>query len=399
MSANEAFAGRYAMSPMEAVVFGPDSIEQVANEVERIGMDRIMLLVSPSLESETGVSGRLRQILGDRVVEVFTGSVPHVPDTVVLEAAGRARDAGVDGLVSVGGGSPIDTAKAVSLCLSQDVRTREQLLEYAVKFTYPDQVVVPTIPGAGVPHIAVSTTLSAGEFTNIAGITDSIDLVKNLFIGDSLAARVAIHDPRLAAHTPRSLWASTGMRSVDHAIEGLCSTAAQPMTDTLAVEALRRLVRFLPASVSDPTDLRAASECQIGAWQSIFGLANVPLGLSHGVGHQLGARNGVPHGVTSCVMLPTVLDYNLEFTRERQQLINEIFASEMGIPTPSGSAGPIVKEFIRRLGLPTSLREVGVAKEDFPALAHDAIRDLIVVSNPRPITGEDDVIAVLTAAY
>jgi alcohol dehydrogenase class IV len=190
------------------------------------------------------------------------------------------------------------------------------------------------------------------------------------------------------------------MRSVDHAIEALCSTTAQPMTDALSEDALRRLVKYLPISARDENDLYAAGQCQVAAWESIFGLTNVNLGLSHGIGHQLGARCGVPHGITSCVMMASVLEFNLEFTREPQARIGQILAEAAGMSyDPNVGAGPLVHDFVASLGLPTRLRDVGVEPSEFPALAHDAMEDLIVASNPRPVSGEAEVIEILNRAY
>jgi alcohol dehydrogenase class IV len=188
------------------------------------------------------------------------------------------------------------------------------------------------------------------------------------------------------------------MRSVDHAVEALCSTTAQPVTDALCADALRRLVQYLPISARDAGDLYSATQCQVAAWQSIFGLTNVNLGLSHGIGHQLGARCGVPHGITSCVMLPAVLEFNLEYTRAPQARIAEIFAAGMG-ETAQGEAGDLVRRFVASLGQPTRLRDIGVERSEFPALARDAMGDMIVASNPRPVSGEDEVVAILERAY
>lgn len=396
---NQALAGRFNLLPMNAVIFGPGAVEQLAVECDRLGMSRVLLVISPSLVKTTDIEERLERLLGERLVQTYSGSQPHVPDTVVLEAAAQARELGVNGILAVGGGSPVDLAKAINLCLTENVRTREELARYAVKFNYPDPPVVPSLTGTTLPQISVTTTLSAGEFTHITGVRDTVNRVKRMYLDHALTARLVIHDSELAQHTPRDLWASTGMRAVDHCIEGLCSSNSQPMTDALCSDGLRRLAKFLPISVADPSDLHAASQCQMGAWQSIFGLTNVHLGLSHSIGHQLGGRNGVPHGVTSCVTLPPVLAFNYEHTRDQQALVAQIFAEAMGVPVPQDGAAGIVREFIVSLGMPTTLREVGVSRDDFPFLASDAMRDMIVATNPRPLTGENDVIEVLEAAY
>lgn len=395
-----ALSGRFNIIPLEAVVFGPGTAGSLAAECERLGITRLLVIASASLSKRIDVRDRFDWATGGRVADVFTGSRPHVPHDAVLAAAAAARKAGADGVLSIGGGSPIDLGKAVTLCVAEDVHTREELLRWRVTFEYPDKVEVPTSTGRHMPHITASTTLSAGEFTSIIGITDTERKVKDLYITAALVPNMVVLDPELSVHTPRSLWAATGMRSVDHAVEALCSTTAQPLTDALSADALRRLLRYLPISARDADDFYAAGQCQVGAWESIFGLTNVNLGLSHGIGHQLGARCGVPHGVTSCVMLPAVLEYNYEYTRDAQAGIARIFQEVTGTGvSDEAGAGPLIREFISSLGLPTSLREVGVDRSDFPELARDAMADLIVASNPRPVTGESEVISILQRAY
>lgn len=397
-------SGRFDVLPLDAVLFGAGKAAELAAECERLGVSRLLVIASPSLTGRLGdLESRVRTWTGDRVAAFFTGVRPHVPHDVVLAAAQVARDVDADGILTIGGGSPIDLGKAVSLCVSEGVRTYDELMRWRVVFEYPDKVEIPASTQPQLPHIAMSTTLSAGEFTGIAGITDTTRRVKDLYITPALVPNVVVLDAELAAHTPRDLWASTGMRSVDHAVEALCSTTAQPVIDALSTDALQRLTTYLPISSRDASDLRAATQCQTGAWESIFGLTNVNLGLSHGIGHQLGARCGVPHGVTSCVMLPTVLEYNLDHTREPQSRIAAIFAEALpgpGVPAPSPeNAGELVRRFIASLGQPTRLQDVGVERADFPDLARDALADLIVASNPRPVGDESEVIALLERAY
>ncbi|MFE0105068.1 iron-containing alcohol dehydrogenase [Streptomyces sp. NPDC059009] len=399
MSEHQPLSGRFDMLPMESMIYGAGTVDQAGAECERLGMTRIFLVLSASLGRASDIESRLRAQLGDRIAVVFTGSEPHAPEQVVLDAAAQAREAGVDGFLAVGGGSPIDIAKAVNLCLTEKVTTREALLKYAVKFTYPDQLEIPSMTGEGLPQVVVSTTLSAAEFTHITAVTDTVDLVKNLYLDNALMPEVVIHDSELQQFTPRQLWAATGMRAVDHCIESLCSTRAQPVTDALCTDGLRRLATYLPISASDASDTHAAGECQMGAWQSAFGITQVFVGLSHGIGHQLGARHGIPHGVTSCVMLPTVLAYNYECTQEQQTHIARVMADSMGVPVPQDGASGIVRQFIGSLGLPTTLREVGVTPDDFPLIARDAMQDFVVANNPRPVQGTADVIEILEQAY
>jgi alcohol dehydrogenase class IV len=382
------------------VLFGPGAANSLVGECERLGISRLLLIASPTLAKQVDLKARFDDATGGRVAGVFTGGRPHVPHDVVLAAAEAARAVSADGILSVGGGSASDLGKAVSLCLSEDIHTQDEMLQWRVVFEYPDKVDIPNTTKPQLPHIAVSTTLSAGEFTSIIGITDTVRQVKDLYITPTFVPRVVVLDPELSVNTPRQLWASTGMRAVDHAVEALCSTNAQPVTDALCADALARLTQWLPVSVKDADDMYAAGQCQIAAWQSIFGLINVNLGLSHGIGHQLGARCGVPHGVTSCVMLPSVLEFNLENTREPQARIASIFANAAGTRVdPNAGASALVRSFVESLGLPSRLRDVGVEPSEFPALAHDAMADLIVASNPRPVKDEAEVVSILERAY
>jgi len=249
---------------------------------------------------------------------------------------------------------------------------------------------------------AVSTTLSGGEFTHFAGVTDEQRKVKDLYIDKKLAARAVFLDAELTLDTPPWLWLSTGMRSVDHCVEALCSTNAHPFTDGLASHALGLLNCYLRECKASPDDLTARTQAHLAAWMSVCGLANVNLGLSHGIGHQLGARNNVPHGVTSCVMMAPTMDYNQAHVGTRQAWIAQAMGVDISALAPAAAAAAgrdAVRRLVRDLELPHRLREVGVERADFPALAVDALEDLIVATNPRPVRGVDDVIALLESAY
>ncbi len=176
------------------------------------------------------------------------------------------------------------------------------------------------------------------------------------------------------------------MRSVDHCVEALCSTNAHPFTDALALRSLGMLGRFLRECNADPSDLTARTHAHLAAWMSISGLANVNLGLSHGIGHQLGARCNVPHGVTSCVMLAPTMDFNREFTRDRQPWIAGALGTDVaGLSSDEAcqAASDAVRALVVDLGLPNRLRDVGVTREDFPSIANDALQDIIVATNPN----------------
>ena len=162
------------------------------------------------------------------------------------------------------------------------------------------------------------------------------------------------------------------------------------------------LNRYLRECKAAPDDLVARTQAHIAAWMSVCGLANVNLGLSHGIGHQLGARNDVPHGVTSCVMMYPTMTYNKEHVGDRQAWIAELLGHDIRNKNPeeAGELGrEAVKSLVADLALPSRLRDVGVSRDDFAAIAKDAMEDLVVASNPRPVESIEDVIHVLQAAY
>jgi len=401
VSAIEAFSGKFDIVPMRRVWYGPNCLEHLPEEVERFGGQRVFVIASKTVASQTDLVDRLRSLLGDKIVAVTAASKQHVPRQSVLDAAAEARRVNADFLISLGGGSQIDCAKAVALCLAEGITSREELDQYRVIYEYPDKVTVPSLKGTAIPHISVGTTLSAGEFTNIAGISDEIRKVKDLYIDDQLIPKVAFMDPTVTLATPSWLWASTGMRAVDHCVEGYLSKTHTPFTDALAFNALRMLFTYLPLSTREPDNLAAKVNCQLAAWMSIFGLINILVGLSHGIGHQLGARCNVPHGVTSCIMLPHVLEFNLPVTMERQaQLAEAMGVDTRGLSAEAAARAGIaaLRNFVKSLELPYRLRDVKVTREDFDGIVKDAMEDLIVASNPRPARAED-VYALLESAY
>ena len=263
------------------------------------------------------------------------------------------------------GALPSDTAKLVALCLAENVTDEHQLDRYRIRFQYPDQVEIPGVHNPCLPHISISTTLSAGEFTNFAGATDEERKVKDLYTGEGLWVSAAFLDPVVTTATPGWLWASTGIRAVDHAIETVCSRISFPFSDGLALEALRLLQQHLPASAGDRNNLESSGYCQVAAWMSIYNLTNVQVGLSHGLGHQLGARNDVPHGVTSCIMLPRVMEFNRSVTAPQQRRIAEAMGADTRNASDDEAAAAAVsalEDLIDTLGIPRRLSDWGVSE-------------------------------------
>jgi len=312
----------------------------------------------------------------------------------VVDAANAAREAGADLLLTVGGGSITDAAKMVGLCLGNDVMEPSALDAYRAVVASGGSTRRPAVNAPGVRFIAIPTTLSAGEFNASAGCTDTTRHVKESFAHPLMAPRTVILDPSVTVHTPAWLWLSTGIRAVDHAVEDLCSVNGQPMSDAASIHALRLLATGLRAVKSNPSDVASRLDCQLGAWMSMVGAqTGVTKGASHGIGHVLGGTAGVPHGYTSCVMLPHVLRFNYEVNAERQALVSEALGK------PDAPAADVVATLIADLGLPSRLRDVGVKEDQLDVIAEHAMHDRWVHTNPRKIDGPATVRTLLDAAW
>ena len=394
-------AGAFTFLPIEDVYYGVGALDSLEATLAQHGIERALLITGNTLATKTNLVDRVLQASGRRIATVFHDTTQHVHRGSVVNAIEIARSNNVDGIISFGGGTPNDTGKAVLLGLAENFQTTDDFDHFRVRFEYPSTVEIPPITGDALPIIAISTTLSGGEFTHFTGVTDTDRQVKDLYIDKKLAARAVYLDPNLTLDTPDWLWLSTGMRSVDHCIEALCSINAHPFTDALASRSLSMLNRYLRTCKSDPGDLAARAQAHIAAWMSVCGLANVNLGLSHGIGHQLGARNDVPHGVTSCVMMAPTMEFNREHVGNRQSWIAEIMGCDIRNLDEHAAAvagRDAVRTLVSDLELPRRLRDVGVKKSDFPEIAKDALEDLIVATNPRPVSMED-VIEVLQTAW
>ncbi len=357
--------GAYRFPQMENVVFGTPFAEAVAQEVDRLDARAVFVLASGTLARETDLVERLRQMLGNRFAGLFARVGAHTPRDDVVAAANMAREAGADLIVTLGGGSVTDAAKMVGLCLGNGVTAPEQLDDFRATIAADGTAQRPAVAPPGVRMIAIPTTLSAGEFSAGAGCTDTRRHVKESFSHPLMIPRTVVLDPAASRPTPEWLFLSTGIRAVDHAVEDICSTNGQPLSEGAAYHALRLLGRGLPAVKTDPDDLDARLDCQIGAWMSMVGSqTGVAKGASHGIGHVLGGTANVPHGYTSCIMLAHVLRFNHPVNADKQARVSEALGH------PGEPAAEIVGALIAGLGLPNSIARCrgagGSARPDRP---------------------------------
>lgn len=387
-------SGVFQYLAIERVRYGAPFEDAVAAEAEKVGARRVFLLASGTLVRETDCVGRLQAALGEKFVGLYDKVGAHTPRTAVVEASNQARNAEADLIVTLGGGSVTDGGKMMLLCLANDVREAADLDSYVTRVADDGTTVQPPLTDPDVGLICVPTTLSAGEFNFTAGCTDTVREVKQLFRHRRHAPQCIVLDPAITLHTPQWLFLSTGVRAVDHAVEDLCSKDAHPFVDGTAAHALKLLGRALPRVKANPDDLQARLDCQTGAWLSMNGaLAGVTKGASHGIGHVLGGTANVPHGHTSCVMLPSVLRYNVSVNSVQQAMVSDAL-DRAGDP-----AADVVGELIAGLDQPTNLRAAGVQEAQLDTVARNAMHDRWIHTNPRKITAPDQVRDILDMAW
>lgn len=332
---------RYSNPPV--IYWGAGSVRELAAELKRFGVKRFALITTRSL---------LDASLPVQPAVISTVS-QHAPMAQVDEAIANAREASVDGVVSFGGGSPIDAAKILALKLGSAERA--------------------------LPHIAIPTTLSAAELAAGAGFTDETGTKGGLRDARLLPDSV-IYDPQVTLKTPMALWLSTGIRALDHAVEGFLADGDHPFNDVMALEAVQRLFATLPEAKARPQDLDVRTANQLAAWFSFTLPGASASGLSHVMGKQIGARHGIAHGVTSCLLLPHVMRYLAPSHAERMKLL----AGAAGGDDAAGA----VQSLIGELGLPQHIGEFGIGEPELRAAASE-------LAGKYP---EEDLLKIYTAA-
>jgi len=395
----EALKGEFRYIPIGKVIFGPGTAAtRVRGEIEALGARRVLIVTGRTLASNTDLVAKVQAALGAAHAGVFQDTIQHVPRATVLAGARVAQELAADALVVVGGGTAVDTAKGIALVVAEG----PDLDAHKTRFEPPDKRVVPPLPNPKLPLIVIPTTLSGSEFTHAIGITDVTKGSKELYVDPKLSARTIILDPEMTVATGRELWAGTCLKALCDCIEGICSPGHQPYSDALLTAAAEMIFQNLPVSVAEPLDLAARGRLQYASWMAVGMLLIAGGGLAAGLRHQIGALRNVPHGIASTIVIPHVMEFNRPVVAERLALI----ARAAGVDGAGRSAGDAaqaaitaVRDLIRQMELPTRLRDVGVQREDFDAIAEHVLHDFTARTNPRPVSSKEQVMEVLANAY
>ncbi len=355
-------------------------------ELDRLGARRAFVVTTRSVAANPALFGAVQRRLGPRLVGAFAEIGQHAPAASVAAAVAAAAAARADALISFGGGSPIDAAKAVAFALATGLDLTDSGAAIRAREFDPKS-------DALLPHLAIPTTLSAAELSGLAGFTTSDEHEKVGLRSAALIAASVVYDAQLSLPTPLELWLSTGIRAVDHAVETVLAPGSHPLSDTLALDALRRLHSSLLATKRAPTDLAARTESQLGAWFSFTLPGPAAGGLSHTLGKRIGAPFNIPHGVSSCLVLPHVMRYLAPRTLRAQALIAAALGTdvrEMPLEQAAACAADAVAALVAALDLPHHLSAFGLSEADIEAAARP------VASAEYPLA---DLVAVYRAAW
>lgn len=376
------------------VIYGPEAaFTHIARELADMGVRRAFVITGRSL-GKSALVARLLESLGDSVAGHFDAMSEHSPRSRVIAAADAAIAAGADALIAVGGGSAIVGTKGVALVMAEG-RDFDRLKSHYDYRT--GAVTIPRLTRPKLPVIAIPTTLSAGEFSSAMGITNDATGQKDKFIDAGVVPRMVILDPVMTIETPDRLWASTGVKALQNAIERYYARNANPFSEGLCLEAMRLVMSHLRATTGNPDNLDGRGRLQFLNWMTAFGAGRGGIGLGHGICHQLGAVAGIPHGISGCIVLPHMMAFNRPATAPRQRRIAEAMghhgtgSDEQAAEWAAGQVRALVAE----LDLPARLRDAGVPHAALPKVAELTLQDRTLSPTPRPPVDAAEVLALL----
>lgn len=372
------------------IIFGAGSSKDVEIEMGSIGGTRALVVTDQGI-IKAGLIDHIVKALGSKCVGVYSDIPQDTGVEVVDEGAAFAKKNGADILISVGGGSVIDTAKGMCILLTEGGKLRDfngiQLL------TRPQT-----------PHIVIPTTAGTGsEVTTAAVIMDKEMGQKRLLVENFNVPRLAILDPKMTEKLPKVLTAGTGMDAMTHAVEALHSMQHEPIADGLAIHAIRLLSRYLPVCVENGSDLTARGQVQIAATLAGWAFGNALVGIVHAMAHSIGAISHVPHGIANGILLAACMEYNIESCPDAYARVAEAFGvREQGMDDTEASWAAVnaMKDFLKKIGHPQRLSEVGVKTEDEIARAAEmSLGDGSIVNNPRLVLEASEVLEIYKKVF
>ena len=381
----------YRMILNETSYFGAGSRKVIAEEVAKRGYKKALIVTDKDL-IKFGVADQVIAVLKDANIpyEIFDEVKPNPTVKNVKAGIAAFQAAGADFMIAIGGGSSMDTSKAIGIIINNP--------------EFSDVVSLEGVANTkkSVPVIALPTTAgTAAEVTINYVITDEENVKKMVCVDPNDIPTLAIIDPELMLSMPRGLTASTGMDALTHAIEGLITLGAWEMSDMFETKAIEMIAKWLPKAVENPSDIEARDGMATAQYIAGMAFSNVGLGLVHGMAHPLGAYYDIPHGVANALLLPFVMEYNKEAAKAKYRTIAEamgVDTSSMSDDEAADAAVKAVKDLAIRVRIPQHLSEIGVPESGLPTLAQAAFNDVCTPGNPRQ-TNVEEILAIYKKAF
>ncbi|HUB95192.1 MAG TPA: iron-containing alcohol dehydrogenase family protein [Stellaceae bacterium] len=377
----------YAENWPKRLVMGEGAVMRLPEIIATLGARRALVICGRTI-GESPLLDQVRSSLGPLFCGLFDGVRSHTPLTMLETIAGMVRSLGADVLVTIGGGSAIDAGKGTALLHASG----EALEPFTLRYDEAGQKERRLLTSATIPHIAIPTTHgSASEVMPTAGIRDTARRYKMLFWDDALVPAAVILDPTMTTRTGPVLTAASGMTAVARCIEALYSRHRNPLSEGLALHALRLLNENLPRTVMDPGDLGARFQCQVACVMSGVATINSMASIVHALGHVVGGRHALQHGVSHSVLLAPAMRRLLPVIGERQRLLLDALGGRStGSADDAGvAAAERVTALVAKLPLKRRLREIGIPAEDLPMVAQEATRDYMMANLPLPMKAAD----------
>ncbi|HEY7594154.1 MAG TPA: iron-containing alcohol dehydrogenase [Actinophytocola sp.] len=362
-------------------IFGVGSLAEVGDAVRRAGGLRALVVTDPGVLEAGWVDRALPHLTEAGLSwQVWSGVTPNPKDTEVEAGFERYLDGGCDVLVAIGGGSPIDAAKAIAVLSGNGGR----ILDYegidTIAKPIPPMVMVPSTGGSG------------ADVSQFCVITDTTRRLKATIAGRALVPDISITDPSLLTTMPAELSAHTALDALSHGIEAYVSKAASFLSDGHALAAIRGVLDNLLPSIDDPADLRAREGIARASLQAGIAFTNALLGATHAIAHQIGGYLELPHGLLNAMLLPHVMRFNAATHADRFVGVAAAMGVETARLTPAEAAEAAiacVHRLREKVGIPAGLAKVGVRREHLPRFAENALNDAYITTNPRAVSRED----------
>ncbi|MBW1809055.1 MAG: iron-containing alcohol dehydrogenase [Deltaproteobacteria bacterium] len=368
------------------VMYGANTINDLGSALNEMGLSKAVVVTDSFLAEKTDLLERAKKTLGPRFAGAFTGVIPDPTAASIDEGAAYAKSVNADALVSLGGGSAIDSAKGMAVVLTEGGKVLDHEGYHALARPLT-------------PHIAIPTTAGTGSEMTMVLVVKDPERGQKTFIGSYfLHPNLAILDPTLTVGLPAKLTAATGMDALSHAIEGLFSTLGNPMSDACATEAIRLIAKYLPGCIEKPDDLVARGQMLIASAMAGSAFSNAMASLNHAMAHTVGAKFGIHHGTANAMFLANTMRFFSDVSADRLA----IAAQAMGISTSGLSdaqaaekAADRVEQLVKEIGLTDRLSDYGVSEENLAEIADMAMTDGTIIYSPKPVFEPEEIIGLL----